>query len=106
MRRRREHILRQIGIGIEDARFNRRLKQAPQIVRQEYRPRILKGVKIVPIEFLEEAKKKIAYDMANALHQNNFIKWEIDDDSDPILRGNVKVTGMLFVTKPEGVEVK
>lgn len=101
MKRNRDRILKMIGKGVEEARYNRLRQQAP-IRRNEQVVQTLRGVQIVQPEFLEEAKKQIAYDFGTALYRSNKIKWTITDDHDPILRGCVRIQGDLQVVEPKG----
>lgn len=104
MKRRREHLLKQIGIGIQEARFNRMQQTAPKYVRTEYPIRTLKATQIVMPRYLDEAKMKIVSDMATALREDGFIRWDLDDsytNYNLYLGDCVKLTGTLRVVKPE-----
>ena len=99
MKHNRDRILKLIGKGVEEAKFNRLRQQAP-IRRSEQVVHTLRGVQIVPLEYLEEAKKKIAYDFGAALYRNNKIKWTLFDDGVSIMRGGVRIQGDLQVVEP------
>lgn len=102
MKRQRSRILKEIGKGIVEAKRNR-IRELNNPFRSQIHSSLkLKGVRIMPPEFLEEAKKSMAYDFAKSLYENNLIQWTIEDYYDPVLRGNVRIEGLLRVEKPEG----
>lgn len=101
MKRNRDRILKMIGKGVEEARYNRLRQQSP-ILRNEQVVHTLRCEEIVRPEFLEEAKKRIAFDFGAALHRNNKIKWTLFDDGDPYMRGYVRIQGDLKVVEPKG----
>lgn len=61
----------------------------------------LKGVQIIPSEYLEEGKKQILQNFASALYKSSAVHWTITDDHDPILRGHVRLEGTLRVVGPK-----
>ena len=61
----------------------------------------LKGVQIVPHEYVEVGKRQILLNIADALYNSTAINWTITDDHDPILRGNVRLEGVLRVVGPK-----
>jgi len=61
----------------------------------------LKGVQIVPSEYLEDGKKQILQNFASALYNSSAVHWTITDDPDPFLRGRVRLGGTLRVVAPK-----
>lgn len=102
MKHSRRRILKAIGEGYDKARAKRQRDAIRNLFQSERQHLLtLKGVQIIPSEYLEDGKKQILQNFASALYNSSAVHWTITDDPDPFLCGRVRLEGTLRVAEPK-----
>ena len=96
MKHKREHLLRQIGIGIEEAKFNRLYQRAARVIPESVRIYTLGSRIVVHPSHLEYARKEIANKICEELHKSGCIHFI---ETDAWQHGMIEVTGTVRFVK-------
>ena len=93
MKHSRNYILKQIGIGIKQAEFDRLQKSAPKLIPDRVQINTLQSTIIVHPEHIDYAKYRISYQIGEELRKSLYIRW----NESPAQYGTVEVTGTVKV---------